>query len=494
MASQDIDMQPKRRMENSLTKTGYLSYLKCPPEFWLEVNQPLLVAEETTLEHDHLRQQGYAVEQCVKELRQFHSSKTRAVDFQRTFNTTQFSARSDIVVTDRLTGEIEIYEIKAAARVKDEHYDDVAFQKFVAELNGIAVSRTFVITMNGEYVRSGDIDPEQLFVITDITDEVNSRLEITERRAHEALQYLDTLPVASLLEYCKDNKLSCKFLRLNFPDLPEYTIFDISYLKDDKRQELLTQGIIDIADVPDDFALSAKQKKQVDAAKSGEVVIDLEKIKDRMDSWEYPLHFLDYETFSYAIPQFDGLRPFQQMCFQFSLHTIDRPGAKPRHDEFLVRDGEPNPPLVIARELKRAFGEHIGTVFVWYEPFEKTRNDEMAAMFPEYADFFGEINAKTCDLMKIFADRLYIHPDFKGRSSIKKVLPVLCPDLHYDQLGISEGMTASISWFRAVKWSSISDEQRLNTFDDLVDYCTLDTWAMARIYEELCRLFECAPS
>ena len=93
--------------------------------------------------------------------------------------------------------------------------------------------------------------------------------------------------------------------------------------------------------------------------------------------------------------------------------------------------------------------------------------------------------------MKIFADRLYIHPGFKGRSSIKKVLPVVCPELSYEGLGIAEGMTATIKWFRAVKWTSLSDSERITIFEDLLEYCKLDTWAMVRIYEELCKLFEC---
>ena len=128
-----------------------------------------------------------------------------------------------------------------------------------------------------------------------------------------------------------------------------------------------------------------------------------------------------------------------------------RPGAEPEHYEFLARVDEPNPPLAIANHMRESFGDEIGTVFVWYEAFEKTRNSEMAEMLEEHREFFEEINSKTRDLMKVFADRLYIHPEFKGRSSIKKVLPVICPELSYSGLGIGEGLTATIKWFRAVR-------------------------------------------
>lgn len=474
-------------MKDRLTKTAYLNYLKCPQEFWLAVHEPLLVAEPDTLEYEHLRQQGYAVEQHVKKLGQFQPSDDFAVDFQRAFQTADLYARSDIVVTHKDTGVVDIYEIKGASKVKDDHYDDVAFQKMVAERSGSIVGRCHVITMNGEYIRRGEIDVEQLFVITDVTDQVNERMEVTSRQAKEAMAYLDSVPVPSLVDYCLDNKLDCRFIKLHFPDLPEYTVFDIAFLKNDKRRDLLSRGIVAITDVPDDFQLSSKQRIQVDAAKSGEILIEREAIAERMASWEYPLHFLDYETFAYAIPQFDGVKPFQQMCFQYSLHTIDEPGGKLRHSYFLSH-GENDPPHALAESLKEAMLGGIGTVLVWYEAFEKTRNDEMAEMFPEYADFFKEVNDRTYDLMKIFSDKLYIHPDFKGRSSIKKVLPVLVPDLSYLDLGIGDGLTATIKWFRAVKWDNLDEAERQKTFSDLEKYCELDTLAMVEIFNELAGL------
>ncbi|MFN0139645.1 MAG: DUF2779 domain-containing protein [Pyrinomonadaceae bacterium] len=482
-------MLATQKMTTRLTKTAYLRYLKCPQEFWLEHHQPLLFgAEPVTLEYQHLRQQGYEVESYVKKLAQFQPDDTKSVDFQFDFHTAELFAKSDVVVTDKATGERRIYEIKGAASVKEEHYDDVAFQKMVAEKSGATVGRCYVITMNGEYVRRGDIDAEQLFTITDVTEKVAERMSLTEQQAIAARAYLESEPIPSLLDYCAENKLDCFFIKLHFPDLPDYTIFDITYLKNEKRRELLEQNIIAITDVPDNFPLSDKQRKQVAAAKSGEVVIEHDEIKKRMDAWEYPLHFLDYETFSYAIPQFDGVRPFQQMCFQYSLHTIDAPGGEMRQSGYLARNGEANPPLKLAEHMRQAMSGGIGTVFVWYEAFEKTRNTEMAGMFPEYADFFNEVNAKTVDLMKIFADRLYIHPEFKGRSSIKKVLPVLVPELKYSDLGISEGLTASISWYRAAKWDTIDEQTRAQIFADLEKYCELDTLAMVEIYRVLAAL------
>lgn len=61
-----------------------------------------------------------------------------------------------------------------------------------------------------------------------------------------------------------------------------------------------------------------------------------------------------------------------------------------------------------------------GTVFVWNKSFEETRNKEMARMYPEFADFLNDVNARMYDLEVPFKSGVYIHPDFKGKSSIKK--------------------------------------------------------------------------
>src|ERR1041384_894029 len=89
-----------------LTKTAYLRYLRCPAEFWLEFHEPLLFPRKFDLEYEHLRQQGYAVEQLVKEMRRFRSDGESIVEFQRTFQTYEIASRSDVVMIDKATGEL----------------------------------------------------------------------------------------------------------------------------------------------------------------------------------------------------------------------------------------------------------------------------------------------------------------------------------------------------------------------------------------------------
>lgn len=470
-------------MPELLTKSRYLQFLTCPREFWLAHHKPELFEPVDSLHYHHLREQGYAFQGFARQLEIFRPQPQKTVEFERVFQTDTLYAKADAVVTDLETGEISIYEIKSSASVKPEHIEDLAFQKTAAEAAGARVSAVYLIIVNNSYVRNGRIDAEQLCAVHDVTAQVLERQPETLTLIQAAFDYLASPgPEAAITGYC-GSKLDCTFIRHHFPELPDYTVFEIGNLKKEKRDALLDAGIVDITQVPDDFALSDRQRRQVTAARSGEPFIDAEAVKSALDGVLYPLYFLDYESFCYAVPQYSGIRPYQQMVFQYSLHTVASPGAEVEHKYFLS-DGTGDPPLELAHSLRDACSAGIGKVVVWSQGFEKTVNRQIGEMYPEFAAFFAEVNEKIFDIRKIFSDQHYLHPGFRGSTSIKKVIPVLLPDLSYEDMAISDGMTASITWFHMAA-GRFDEAERRQIYEDLCKYCHMDTWAMVEIYRFL---------
>lgn len=88
------------------------------------------------------------------------------------------------------------------------------------------------------------------------------------------------------------------------------------------------------------------------------------------------------------------------------------------------------------------------------------------------------------DLEKLFVAQHYIHHGFRGRTSIKKVLPVLVPEFSYSDLEISEGGQASNEWWRMMS-PATSIEEKKKIAKNLKEYCGLDTEAMYAIYKHL---------
>ena len=192
---------------------------------------------------------------------------------------------------------------------------------------------------------------------------------------------------------------------------------------------------------------------------------------------------MDFETIAPAIPKFDGMKPYQRIPFQFSLHIQKEEGGECEHISFLA-DGTSDPRPKFLQVLKEGLGKK-GSVLVYNQSFEKGVMNEGATAFPEFRVWYDEnIEPRVKDLLDVFRDFSYYDPAQKGSASIKKVLPVMS-DLSYGDLEISEGMFASNEYERVTYDTSVSDEDRSKVRENLEEYCGLDTLAEVEIVKKL---------
>jgi hypothetical protein len=249
-------------------------------------------------------------------------------------------------------------------------------------------------------------------------------------------------------------------------------------------------GIFELSDVPEDIfdTLTPAQQNQIETHLTGRRILDSLSIKKELSSLVFPLYFLDYETFPSALPRFDGFSPYQQIPFQYSLYVLENPEDAPEkmtHYEFLF-DGATDPSLAFLKSLQENIGEK-GSIIVWNKGFECKINNELAERQPDFKPFVEAVNARVYDLMEIFSKQYYVDKNFHGRVSIKKVLPVLVPDLSYKALDIKEGGTASQKW-NEMTTGKLSEKEKEKIKQDLKIYCGLDTYAMYAIWKVLYEL------
>ncbi len=468
-----------------LTKSNFTQFLTCKNEFWLISNTTQENQTPLSISDLHRREEGYEVERLARKLEIFIEDESKKVEFGKEFQTDSLYAKADIVITDLKTDGIKIYEVKGSTKVNEVHQNDLAFQCLTAQKAGFNVEGAYLITVNNEFLFEDKIIPENFFSISDETNFVYSVLENVELNANEAIKLSQSPePTVTLLDYCKSSKLDCAFLKKHFPDIPEYNVSHIFNSGSKKLNALLSEGILDLRDIPHDFSLTARESSFVEVERKKLPFINSEEIKNELAKLKFPLNFLDYETFNPAVPKFSKTRPYQQVVFQYSLHTLNEPDGELLHSFHLSRNDGKHPTHELAQRLSEDLDQKIGTVIVWNESFEKNINKEIALMFSEFSDFMDEVNNSMFDLRKIFSNRHYLHPEFYGKNSIKKVLPVLCPDLSYKEMDIADGLTASIKWYHlATKRGSIEEQEKI--YEDLTKYCNLDTLAMVKIYEVL---------
>jgi len=465
-----------------ITKTDYRLFLEAPLHLWASKNDK--VESGPSLYDQHLMKQGQEVEALAQIFAEdfLRIESDLEIEFQQTFTDDDFQARVDILARSVEDNTVDIYEVKSETSIKKEDKHDVTFQRVVCEANE-RVGSVYLVHLNKEYVREGPVDLEQLFVVENMDAEIEKlRQEVLEIREAALLAATADRP-AEILSCLKPGECPCP--SLCHADLPEHPVFDVPRLYGTKVRQLLDSGIRSIHEIPETFPLSDNQRQHVEVIQAGQPRILHNQIARELQNLDFPLSFLDYETYGSAVPLFDGYEPYKPIVFQYSLHVIEDPGSEPKHFECLLTDNEdPGPALLecLAQHLPET-----GSVIVWYKPFEMTRNKEMAERYPAHREFIDDMNARVYDLMEVFSKGLYIHPDFHGSASIKNVLPVMVPDLDqgYSGLKISNGEEAMLAWFEIFS-GEIPDFDIEQPRQDLLAYCKLDTLAMVKIYEVLC--------
>ncbi len=377
-------------------------------------------------------------------------------------------------------GQWDIIEVKSSTSVKDINIQDVAFQRHCCESQGLSINRCYLASINNKYVRDGELNPEELFQIDDITElvaEVTPRIQDRIDNMFEVMGN-EKCPEISIGLQCRD-PYACD-LDECWDFLPEPSIFNL-YYGGKKSFELFNSGVFTVKEIPDSYKLNEKQIIQRDCEASGQPYIDKEAINEFLHTLQYPLYYLDFETIGPAVPLFNNTRPYQAIPFQYSLHVVSNESAKPKHYSFLADNADDPRPSFIT-ELKRVLG-NSGNIVVYNQGFEEGILKELAKIFPEYNDWVTNVRARMVDLLKPFRAFHYYHSLQKGSASIKKVLPALTGE-SYDGMEISDGGEASIKFY-TITYGEATEEERKKVRTDLEKYCALDTEGMIWIVDKL---------
>lgn len=469
-----------------LTKSDFLLYLEAPMHLWATKHNQL---EKTSpSDYDlHLMNEGQKVEKYANQfleevvLKQYPPNSQ--IHFQPTYHDGDFEARADVLIFDNAAGVYDIYEVKSSTSVKKENLYDATFQQLVCAAN-IHVRNIFLVHLNKDYVLEDELDLEQLFVVENITTNCQQLKDEVSNSRQQALAMCLQENVEGIEVCYKPSACPCP--QLCHPNLPADSIYDLSRLTWQKVQQLRELKVNTLHDIPDDFPLTYAQQMQIKAVKSGKTFIDQASIAEELANLEYPLYFLDYETYNSALPLHRGYKPQQQMVFQYSLHVVEQNNKEIHHREFIAQT-QNDPAIELVRHLRNSISDR-GSVIVWNKTFEAGRNKEIAKLYPEFTEFLLGLNERIYDLADIFKQCLYVDPKFKGSWSIKNVLPVLVPELNYKDLEIRKGDQAMINWWKMThELVDIVKQEEIKK--NLLKYCELDTWAMVEIWKYIKNYF-----
>lgn len=487
----------------TLSKSKIIAFRQCPKRMWLEIHRKDLKEDSAATQASY--QVGHEIGDVARRIYDatgnailidvntegFGNALKRSAEllknspqpiFEAGFKSEDTVAFADVMVPDaKDSASWKMIEVKSSTSVKDYHLDDVSVQAFLARSMGIPIASVAVAHVDSSWVYPGGGNYQGLLVENDLTEETLSRSQEVQtwiREAHKvAIQ--KTEPQMETGDHCY-SPFECGFCQYCNRDkvTPEFPIDWLPRLTAGQRLRLAELKVEDLRQVPEDL-LRPQQTRVRDHTLQNTAFVDLPGAAALLQDTGFPALFLDFETINLAVPIWAGLRPYQQVPFQFSLHKVSA-DLSLEHRDFLDLSGE-DPSRRFAEAVIEAC-ETSGPIFVYNAAFEKSILNGLAQRLPAFAPALENMIHRIVDLLPI-AKECFYHPSQCGSWSIKAVLPAAVPELSYAQLdGVKDGGMA-MDAFREAIHSQTTSVRQDQIRQELLTYCRLDTLAMVGLWK-----------
>jgi hypothetical protein len=228
------------------------------------------------------------------------------------------------------------------------------------------------------------------------------------------------------------------------------------------------------------------------------LVIDATGMEDMLSEYVGPIYMYDFETSSWAIPQFNDHVSYDQTVFQYSIHVLESnediatKAYEKNHYAWLKKGKEDPRPEFIENFIRDAFSHGPGTYVSYNKSFEIGVLRKLSVLFPIYSAPLLYICQNTIDLWDFFKFNHIYHPNFHRSTSIKYTQPTLYPDLQYTDLVVNKGDKASYLFREYIDNLLGEDSERLWKkvhYDSMLAYCNRDTEAMIVLYKRILEIW-----
>lgn len=474
-----------------ITKSRLLQFIQCPKLGWISHHNSKSIPKPD-LAQQRIFKQGHEVgfkaqerypEGVLVEAKAYETElalkqteallKQNKTMFEGAFVFNGLLVRVDIL--NWVGDGYELVEVKSSTSVKEEHEWDIAIQYYVLSKLNIPIKGCKVLYINKQAEQGGDIFSQwegylstQLLSagVEEILENYKKVLELKEPNVDLGKQ-CDEPYECPLKEHCHKQK-----------QIPEVSVLNVPRLGA-KKYEYVKRGLVELKDLPvEEF--NSTQRRMIESHVKGENFADKTLIFKTLNSLQYPLYYLDFETEQKAIPRLPKTRPYQQVVFQFSLHKETKDGQI-SWSEYLADSPEDHREQLLKSILEIVY--EGGTLVSYNAPFEVSRLKELALLFPEHAPAIEKLIGQVFDLLQLTREALY-YQDFKGSFSIKNVAPaILGQEASYGQLDVQNGIEAQEIFDQILEETNPQKKEVL--LSQLSTYCKQDTWLMVLMVRHL---------
>lgn len=486
----------------NLSKSKYCNGVQCKKILWLNKYMPQEAIDQS---RQSILDSGTDVGILAKDLLgehidiEFNENLSKMIDdtkkalesksviiTEASFNYNNNFCSVDILKKDN--NNYEIYEVKSSTKISDIYLDDISYQYYVLTMLGLNVTKCCIVHINDTYVRHGNLNLQELFTTEDVTEIAKSKLKEVESNIKDINEYMKqkSEPTDNIGMHCV-KPYACPYFAHCTKTLEKPNVFDIHGMQNSTKFKLYNAGKYQFKDLLNE-KINEKYKEQIDfEINDKKEKVELKKVRDFLKTLTFPMYFLDFETFQDAIPAYDNVSPYEQIPFQYSLHYYEEEGSDLKHKEYLA-SGFNDPRRELAESLVRDIPLDVCTL-AYNMRFEKMVIKKLASIFPYLSNHLMNIHDNMRDLMIPFQNRYVYNKLMKGSYSIKYVLPALFPndkELDYHNLEEIHNGTEAMEGYHEL--SKLSDNDREKLRENMLKYCSLDTYAMVKVRSYLKKL------
>lgn len=369
---------------------------------------------------------------------------------------------------------------------KQHHLEDLAIQAWVMETSGLPFGRVELNLLDNQWRYAGNGEYAGLFRQLDVTpliSEFKAQVPVWLKGARETIA--GAMPAVVTGRQCNE-PYQCPFIAFCKTQQPPEPEHPIELLPDSAGKKLAqklkeTKGYTSILQpTAEEFTGKAAElyRRIQTAHRDGKPHLDT-KVREIVSSLPYPRYYFDFEGIDLPVPRWAGVRPYEQIPFQWSCH-VEHASREFTHTEFLDLTGE-DPSLACIAAMRVAIDPaDRGPIIVYNATYEIGRLKQLADRHPEHLQLVDGYIARVFDLLPLVKHHFY-DPRMRGSFSIKRVLPVVANDLRYDELEeVQEGTGAQVAYMQSV-FENSSPERLQQIGGRLRAYCRQDTWAMVEI-------------
>ncbi len=344
------------------------------------------------------------------------------VIYEAAFNHDRVLIATDILV--QRDNRWHAYEVKSSVSVSETYLLDAALQYYVIIGSGLEVASFSIITMNNNYIKSGDIDLNQLFKIEDVTEYAKNKLEYIRKEIQEQLK-IAQLPGAPVIEpglHCH-NPYFCDFYGHCHKKFPANSVLNWQWLKIEERYDLVRRKMLVAESIPETHFDDPVKRRKLHAHKQNQQIIDFEKGQELLGQPVFPLVFCKAYYSHPAVPVIDGTSPYSPIPIQSSVAEM----SNGINSEFKITHyhfGFFEPKEKISEIIKHILDKAANTIYIY--------NDlNLMHLFEEsQASDSNPKKNSIIDLSVLILQGCYYHPSTNGeidlmqwRNVFQKVQP-----------------------------------------------------------------------